>query len=128
MGPWSWVGGCSAVEGVRTRRRPPGPHQPQPWLEAKPCPPRPTPLCRLVLPPALEFAAAASTAPDPRVRRAGCVALLVVVEGCADGLRPRLADPLAVVAAGLRDPAPGVRGQAAFALGQLAEHCQPEAR
>ena len=31
-----------------------------------------------------------------------------------------------VVGKGLQDPHSKVRGQAAFALGQLAEHCQPE--
>ena len=82
---------------------------------------------KAVLPPALAFAQAALAAADnPRARRAGCVALLVVAEGCAEALRPVLPAALAIVAAGLRDPLPSVRGQAAFALGQLAEHCQPD--
>ena len=33
---------------------------------------------------------------------------------------------LQVVGRGLRDPEAKVRGQAAFALGQLAEYCQPD--
>jgi len=82
---------------------------------------------KAVLPPAMAFAQAALGAADnPRARRAGCVALLVVAEGCAEPLRAALPAALAIVAAGLRDPLPSVRGQAAFALGQLAEHCQPD--
>lgn len=92
---------------------------------------------RSVLPAALAFVAAAAGAQQPRARRAGMVVLLVIAEGCADGFRkgsegsassrPLLADAVAAVSAGLRDAtSPGVRSQAAYALGQLAEHCQPE--
>lgn len=92
---------------------------------------------RAILPAALAFVGAAAGALQPRARRAGMVVLLVIAEGCADGLRkgsgdssssrPLLADAVAAVSAGLRDAtSPGVRSQAAYALGQLAEHCQPE--
>jgi len=92
---------------------------------------------RAILPAALAFVGAAAAAQQPRARRAGMVVLLVIAEGCADGFRkgsegssssrPLLADAIAAVSAGLRDAtSPGVRSQAAYALGQLAEHCQPE--
>ncbi|KAK9828387.1 hypothetical protein WJX81_002836 [Elliptochloris bilobata] len=80
-----------------------------------------------VLPGVLDFAARAASAPEPHARMAACTVVVCVAEGCAEAVRRHMADVLQVVAAGLRDGEARVRGQAAFALGQLAAHCQPEA-
>lgn len=80
-----------------------------------------------ILPEALACAHQAISSPEAHVRHAACTIALVVVEGCADAIKEkRLPEMLQIVAQGMQDSHPKVRGQAAFALGQLAEHCQPE--
>jgi hypothetical protein len=70
-----------------------------------------------------EAAAAAAAA-----ARAGAMNVLAVLcEGCADELRARLAEALPLLLACMGDArSADVRGAAAFALGQAAEHLQPE--
>ncbi len=53
-----------------------------------------------MLPGALDFAARAATAPEPRVRLAACTIVVAVAEGCAEALRRRMADALQVRAQG----------------------------
>jgi HEAT repeat protein len=69
---------------------------------------------------------AAAQSPDPNHRHAAALALTVVAEGCADPLRKRLPEALALLLALLRDGDETVRSAAAFAIGQMAEYVQPE--
>jgi hypothetical protein len=70
----------------------------------------------------------AAAAAEAAAARAGAMNVLAVLcEGCADELRPRLAEALPLLLTCLGDAASAdVRGAAAFALGQAAEHLQPE--
>jgi hypothetical protein len=64
--------------------------------------------------------------PDPNLRHAAALALTVVAEGCAEPLRKRLPEALALLLGALRDGDEKVRAAAAFAIGQMAEYVQPE--
>lgn len=81
---------------------------------------------KAVLPVCLAFASESLASPCPRLRRAACAVTAVIMEGCCEALRPRAADLAPALAARLSDPAPGVRGAAAFALGQMGEFLLPE--
>ncbi|KAL8619425.1 hypothetical protein ACOMHN_011776 [Nucella lapillus] len=60
-------------------------------------------------------------------RRAGYLAMAVVVEGCADYVMNKLMKVmLHSVCQGLNDAEPVVRNAALFALGQFSEHLQPD--
>lgn len=50
----------------------------------------------------------------------------MLAEGCAEALRKRLEQVLPPLLTALADPHRDVRGAAAFALGQYAEHLQPD--
>jgi hypothetical protein len=76
-----------------------------------------------VLPEALQFASDAVRSGDPKRRHAAVAALGIVAEGCADGLARVAPTIVPNVVAALSDPSSReVRGAAAFALGQFAEH------
>ncbi|KAK7498967.1 hypothetical protein BaRGS_00009776 [Batillaria attramentaria] len=63
----------------------------------------------------------------PAERRAGYLAMAVIVEGCADYVINKLMNAmLQSVCRGLNDPEPMVRNAALFALGQFSEHLQPD--
>ncbi|KAK9905642.1 hypothetical protein WJX75_003705 [Coccomyxa subellipsoidea] len=79
-----------------------------------------------VLPEALSFAQTAIQSPDPHQRAAACTVIVDVAEGCADAVRKQLTLILQIVGTGARDGEAKVRGQAMFALGELAGNCQPE--
>lgn len=79
-----------------------------------------------VFPIVLEFAAGSCGSPDPNCREAAVMALGVISEGCFDIMKKKLHDILRVVLQSLQDPEQVVRGAASFALGQFAEHLQPE--
>ena len=52
---------------------------------------------KMVLGPALAFARSAISSPSRDMRWAACTVALVIVEGCAEGLRKRLPDILQVL-------------------------------
>ncbi|KAI8467320.1 MAG: armadillo-type protein [Monoraphidium minutum] len=79
-----------------------------------------------VFPAVWQFCGAAAPSPDPNQRHAAALALTVVAEGCADPLRRKLPEALGLLLGLLRDGDEGVRGAAAFAVGQMAEYVQPE--
>lgn len=63
---------------------------------------------------------------DLSMRKAGTVALGVVAEGCAERLRPRMAEILPFLYQSAQDSHPLLREAACFALGQWSEHLQPD--
>ncbi|CAG8556198.1 1412_t:CDS:10, partial [Racocetra fulgida] len=56
--------------------------------------------------------------PNPKFRKAGMMAFAVLIEGCADYIRPKFNDLLPIVYNGLRDPEIIVRRGACLALNQ----------
>ncbi|CAO3697035.1 unnamed protein product [Umbelopsis ramanniana] len=64
--------------------------------------------------------------PDANYRKAAMMAFAVVIEGCADFMRPNFNDLLAIVCHGLKDPEIIVRRAACMALGCLAEELDQE--
>lgn len=60
------------------------------------------------------------------MRKAGCVVLGVIAEGCADTIREQLSAILPVLLKAVRDEFYYVRECACFALGQFSEYCQPD--
>lgn len=83
-------------------------------------------LPRHVFPPVFEFSSVSSQNTNPKFREASVTALGVVSEGCAEWMKDKLEPVLHIVLGALRDPEQMVRGAASFALGQFAEHLQPE--
>ncbi|XVE85510.1 hypothetical protein DITRI_Ditri17bG0096400 [Diplodiscus trichospermus] len=83
-------------------------------------------LSKHVFPLVFEFASVSSQNVNPKFREASVTALGVVSEGCAELLKGKLEPVLQIVLGALRDPEQMVRGAASFALGQFAEHLQPE--
>lgn len=83
-------------------------------------------LSKHVFPPVFEFASISSQNANPKFREASVTALGVISEGCTEWMKNKLDATLHIVLGALRDPEQMVRGAAAFALGQFAEHLQPE--
>lgn len=83
-------------------------------------------LAKHVFPPVFEFASLSSQSVNPKFREASVTALGVISEGCLDWMKQKLEPILHIVLGALRDPEQMVRGAASFALGQFAEHLQPE--
>ncbi|KAB5538541.1 hypothetical protein DKX38_016074 [Salix brachista] len=83
-------------------------------------------LSKHVFPPVFEFASLSSQSTNPKFREASVTALGVVSEGCLELMKGKLESVLHIVLGALRDPEQMVRGAASFALGQFAEHLQPE--
>ncbi|PPS15544.1 hypothetical protein GOBAR_AA05030 [Gossypium barbadense] len=79
-----------------------------------------------VFPLVFEFASVSSQNGNPKFREASVTALGIVSEGCAELMKDKLEPVLQIVLGALRDPEQMVRGAASFALGQFAEHLQPE--
>lgn len=79
-----------------------------------------------VFPPVFEFASLSSQNANPKYREASVTALGVISEGCLELMKNKLGPVLHIVLGALRDPEQMVRGAASFALGQFAEHLQPE--
>ncbi|XP_020584576.1 importin-4 isoform X2 [Phalaenopsis equestris] len=79
-----------------------------------------------VFPVVFEFASLSYGHANPKFREASVTALGVISEGCFDFLKERLENALHIVLAALKDNEQMVRGAASFALGQFAEHLQPE--
>ncbi|KHG04365.1 putative importin subunit beta-4 [Gossypium arboreum] len=79
-----------------------------------------------VFPLVFEFASVSSQNANPKFREASVTALGIVSEGCAELMKDKLEPVLQIVLGALRDPEQMVRGAASFALGQFAEHLQPE--
>ncbi|KAJ0971623.1 hypothetical protein J5N97_019582 [Dioscorea zingiberensis] len=79
-----------------------------------------------VFPQVFEFASLSFNHVNPKYREASVTALGVVSEGCFELLKDRLEHALHIVLGGLKDQEHMVRGAASFALGQFAEHLQPE--
>ena len=76
-----------------------------------------------VLPEVFAFASGAIRDADPRRRHAAVACLGIVAEGCAEGAGERAGEVVPLLVDALRDgQAAEVRGAAAFALGQFAEH------
>ena len=63
---------------------------------------------------------------DAKTRKAACAMLGIIVEGCADSIRPLLGEILPKLCQSTSDPEYFVRECACFALGQFSEHCQPD--
>lgn len=59
--------------------------------------------------------------PDPQHRKAAMMGFAVIIEGCAEYMRPKLAEILPVVCSGLQDPEVIVRRAACITLSCLAE-------
>ena len=76
--------------------------------------------------PALGICAQCMESPDGKTRKAGCAMLGIIVEGCADSIRPLLGAILPMLCQSTSDPEYFVRECACFALGQFSEHCQPD--
>ncbi|ONL96223.1 ARM repeat superfamily protein [Zea mays] len=83
-------------------------------------------LPRHVLAPVLEFASLSFHHINPKYREAAVTSLGVISEGCCEHLKDKLEDCLKIVLEALKDQEQMVRGAASFALGQFAEHLQPE--
>ncbi|WVZ56341.1 hypothetical protein U9M48_006889 [Paspalum notatum var. saurae] len=83
-------------------------------------------LPRHVLAPVLEFASVSFNHVNPKYREAAVTSLGVISEGCCEHLKDKLEDCLKIVLEALKDQEQMVRGAASFALGQFAEHLQPE--
>ena len=83
-------------------------------------------LSKYVFPTVFEFASLSSQSVNPKFREASVTALGVVSEGCLDWMKQKLEPVLHIVRGALRDSEQMVRGAASFALGQFAEHLQPE--
>lgn len=83
-------------------------------------------LSKHVFPPVFEFASVSSQNANPKFREAAVTALGVISEGCVEWMKDKLEPILHIVLGALRDPEQVVRGAASFALGQFAEHLQPE--
>ncbi|PPD80935.1 hypothetical protein GOBAR_DD22135 [Gossypium barbadense] len=83
-------------------------------------------LSKHVFPLVFEFASVSSQNANPKFREASVTALGIVSEGCAELMKDKLEPVLQIVLGALRDPEQMVRGAASFALGQFAEHLQPE--
>ncbi|KAJ4874232.1 ARM repeat superfamily protein [Raphanus sativus] len=79
-----------------------------------------------VFPTVFEFSSMYGQSPDLKFREAAVTALGVISEGCFDLMKEKLDPVLSIVLGGLRDPEKMVRGGSSFALGQFAEHLQPE--
>lgn len=76
--------------------------------------------------PVSEFASVHSRSTNLKFREASATALGVISEGCFDLMKEKLDPVLNIVLGALGDPEQMVRGAASFALGQFAEHLQPE--
>ncbi|KAK9096070.1 hypothetical protein Sjap_021567 [Stephania japonica] len=83
-------------------------------------------LPKLVLPPVFEFASINCQSANPKHREASVTALGVISEGCFELMKDKLGPILHIVLGALKDQEQMVRGAASFALGQFAEHLQPE--
>lgn len=83
-------------------------------------------LSKQVFPPVFEFSSLGSQNANPKFREASVTALGVISEGCLELMKGKLELVLRIVLGALRDPEQMVRGAASFALGQFAEHLQPE--
>ncbi|KAG0485277.1 hypothetical protein HPP92_009356 [Vanilla planifolia] len=79
-----------------------------------------------VFPPVFEFASLSYCHSNPKFREASVTALGVISEGCFELLKSKLGNALHIVLAALKDHEQMVKGAASFALGQFAEHLQPE--
>ncbi|KAG6541698.1 hypothetical protein Mapa_016963 [Marchantia paleacea] len=79
-----------------------------------------------VFPPVLAFAVNNFQNPDPNWREAAVMSLGVISEGCYEVMKGKLVGVLNLVLEALKDSEQLVRGAASFALGQFAEHLQPE--
>ncbi|CAL9197642.1 unnamed protein product [Musa hybrid cultivar] len=79
-----------------------------------------------VFPPIFEFASLNFHHTNPKFREASVTSLGVVSEGCFEMLKEKLEHVLHIVLGALKDQEQMVRGAASFALGQFAEHLQPE--
>jgi hypothetical protein len=78
------------------------------------------------LEPALKICGERIQSADIGSRRSGCAMLGIIVEGCNDLLRPLLSGIVPPLVLRMADTDSLVREIACFAVGQLAEHCQPE--
>lgn len=76
--------------------------------------------------PVFEFASMLSQSTNLKFREASVTALGVISEGCFDLMKKDLDPVLKIVLEALKDPEQMVRGAASFAIGQFAEHLQPE--
>ncbi|GAB6020766.1 hypothetical protein CHUAL_003425 [Chamberlinius hualienensis] len=80
-----------------------------------------------LLQPLMHFVEAALGSENPFERRAAYIALAVTVEGCADYIRNKYVPQFVqCLFKGITDPIVCVRNASLFALGQFAEHLQPD--
>lgn len=79
-----------------------------------------------VFPPVFEFSSLSCQNANPKYREASVTSLGIISEGCLESMKDKLGPILHIVLGALRDPEQMVRGAASFALGQFAEHLQPE--
>ncbi|KMZ76407.1 Importin-4 [Zostera marina] len=83
-------------------------------------------LPKLVFSPILEFASLNIHNKDLKYREASATVLGIVSEGCLNFMKDKLEHVLHIVLEAFKDQEQLVRGAASFALGQFAEHLQPE--
>ncbi|KAL1920186.1 uncharacterized protein VTP21DRAFT_1332 [Calcarisporiella thermophila] len=79
-----------------------------------------------VFPTVMEHVVSYMQNPDPKFRKAAMMAFMVMVDGCADYMRPKFNELLPLVCAGLQDPEIIVRRAACMALGSIAEELGEE--
>uniref|UniRef100_A0A1L8DXJ5 Putative karyopherin importin beta 3 n=1 Tax=Nyssomyia neivai TaxID=330878 RepID=A0A1L8DXJ5_9DIPT len=80
-----------------------------------------------LIPPLLALLEPALAGPEPLPKKAAYLCIAVIAEGCAETICNKYLPPLlGCVKQGITDGNPLVRNAALFALGQFAEHLQPE--
>lgn len=83
-------------------------------------------LPKLVFPPILEFSSLSISNTNCNYREASVTALGIVSEGCSYVLKDNLDHVMHIVVEAFKDQEQLVRAAASFAVGQFAEHLQPE--
>lgn len=79
-----------------------------------------------VFPEASQLAVARLQSLNPGDRKASMLAIAVLVEGCADYMRPHLKSVLEMVLSGMKDPDTSVQRAACMALGSLCDDFEDE--
>lgn len=80
-----------------------------------------------LIPPLLQLLEPALQSNDPLKKKASYLSIAVIAEGCSSAICKKYLRPLLdCIKTGITDTNPVIRNSALFALGQFAEHLQPE--
>lgn len=80
-----------------------------------------------LIPPLLQLLEPALQSNDPLKKKAAYLSIAVIAEGCSSAICKKYLRPLLdCIKTGITDSNPVIRNSALFALGQFAEHLQPE--